>query len=226
MIFFYSPEAGAEKIILEQEEYHYLVRVRRHRVGDILDVQDMKTPKRFSYRIEEITKKSIVLILVDTQEIELSSLSLHLAWAMCDASTIYNTLPALNQLGVKKITFLETERSQKNIRLNPEKIKNICINSSQQCGRNHLLEWEISSFSTFVHHHPHAICFDMSGSEISLFSQEKNHPCEYLIGAEGGWSNEELALINPKNLKKMNTPFVMKSEIAAIAGSILFFGIK
>ncbi len=218
MIFFYSPLAGNEEIVFEQEDYHYLVRVRRHRVGDDLCLQNMKDDIRFFYSIQHIEKRFLLLRLEKSEPFTPPVLSLHLGWAMCDASTIYEAIPALNQLGVKKITFLETQRSQKNIRLNPEKIKTICINSSQQCGRNHLLEWNTNSFETFIKMYPNAVCFDMTGSDI--LSHENFQ--EYLIGPEGGWTSEELALINPENRKKMKTPFVMKSEVAAIiAPSIL-----
>ncbi len=218
MIFFYSLEAGNSKITFIEESFHYLVRVRRYNISDVIVVQDMERPVSYFYRCENIEKRKIDFILIKTEQFILPDLSLHIGWGICDASTIYNTLPSLNQLGVRKISFLQTQRSQGNVKLNPEKIKNICIQSSQQCGRNHLMEWEIRSFEDFISHHHEIYCFDMKGEHIKC-SSVLNPIIPRLVGPEGGWTNEELSLIPIHSLKKFSTPFVLRSEVAVCLAS-------
>lgn len=214
MIFFYSSEAGQKNIFFQNDEYHYLVRVKRHRVGDTLILQNMKDAIRFFYTIIEITKKTMLLELVSQESFPEIILSSHLAWGMCDAKTIYDTLPALNQLGVKKISFLKTDRSQGNIRLSSEKLNTICIQSSQQCGRNHLLEWEVLDFDDFISAYPHAVLCDISGESILSESISKNIPI--MIGPEGGWSEQEKEKIPLSQRFRLATPFVLRSEVAAV----------
>ncbi|XPV54809.1 MAG: hypothetical protein ACNI3H_07545 [Halarcobacter ebronensis] len=55
-----------------------------------------------------------------------------MAWCIVDPKTIEKELPYLNELGVRKITFISCDYSQKNFKLNFEKLEKILVNSSSQ----------------------------------------------------------------------------------------------
>jgi 16S rRNA (uracil1498-N3)-methyltransferase len=125
---------------------------------------------------------------------------------------IEKTLPFLNQIGVKKITFIYCERSQNNFKLDFERFKKIIINSNQQCGRVHLMEFCLEkNLEKVISKNQNLSVLDFGGS--SDFSNVE----KVLVGCEGGFSDREKELL--KNQKKIafSTKNILKSETAVVA---------
>ncbi len=68
---------------------------------------------------------------------------LNIGWCIIEPKVIEKTLPSINEMGVNSITFIYCKRSQKNFKLDLNRLKKILINSSQQCGRSSLMELNI-----------------------------------------------------------------------------------
>ncbi len=215
MLFLYSKEAGAKTLKVDGEEHKYLFKVRRLKLGETLSLRDLKTPVDYKYKIIDIDKKSATLSLVDAKSIDEDFGDLHIAWCMCEPKIVEKTLPSLNELGVKKISFIYCSRSQKNFKLNLERVEKILINSSQQCGRALLLETQIySGLEEFLSEHHDVVVIDFS-DEILGRDVDKN---SFIIGPEGGFSDEDREIFKKHNLKsyrlKTNT---LRSQTATIA---------
>ncbi|XPV83978.1 MAG: RsmE family RNA methyltransferase [Halarcobacter sp.] len=67
---------------------------------------------------------------------------LHLAWCVVDPKTVEKNIASLNEFGLDKITFISCEYSQKNFKINLEKLEKILLNSSSQCGRSSIIKLE------------------------------------------------------------------------------------
>jgi len=144
MQYLYEENAGEKIILLGGDNYKYLVKVRRFKEGKELHLRNLQDSNLYIYKIEQITKKELKLSLVETKKQSQSNeKNLHILWCIIDPKTIYQTLPMLNQIGVRKISFIYCQRSQRNFVLDLNKIKKILINSSQQCGRMDLMEIEV-----------------------------------------------------------------------------------
>ena len=215
MIFFFHTNAGEKKIILENIEYHSLVRVRRKKMGEKIELRNLIDEKKYEYIIVQTEKRKAYLELVSEKKERKKNINkkyFHLGWGICDAKTIYSTLPMLNQLGVSKISFVKCERSQGNISLSSEKIKNILISSCEQCGRNNIMEWEELSFDEFLKQNPETFICDFEGRKF--LTTEKIETI--FIGPEGGFSLKEKNKFPKENIRKFSGDTVLKSETACV----------
>lgn len=135
----------------------------------------------------------------------------HIAWCIIDPKNIEKTLPSLNEIGVRKISFVYCDFSQKNFKLKLDRIKKILINSCQQCGRSDLMEIEIiNSSKEFFEKYKNFSVLNFNGKEIH--SSNITHPV--LIGPEGGFSKEEEKKFD--EIYKLKG-FILRSESSACA---------
>ncbi len=248
MIFFHHTNAGEKNITLENTNFHSLIRVRRKRVADTIIFIHIKTNSSYTtdenrvtyytYTIEKISKKSAELTLISQETKEKFTGKLHLFWGICELKTITSALPFLNQMGVEKITFVQCERSQGNIKLTEkviEKCKTILLSSCEQCGRNTLMEIESIDFNTYIQnisekHSTHNYICDFSGDYFSTeeITNCKKNISHFFIGPEGGFSEKEkyifheLAQKELVKIRKFTTNLVLKSETACITTASFF----
>ncbi len=263
MLFFHHKDAGQVHITLENTDFHSLIRVRRKKIDDkiiFINITNKKNNnsnsntdensnknliKYYTYNILNISKRSAELELISQHTENAFTGKLHLFWGICEIKTITSTLPILNQMGVEKITFVECERSQGNIKLTEkifEKFNTILRSSCEQCGRNTLMEIDSINFQTYLKNikispnvEKNYICdFQeniFSDNEIIKFKSNKNSTIDnyylFFIGPEGGFSNNErleFQKISEKNItiRKFNTPLVLKSESACITVASFF----
>ncbi len=212
MKFVYDADASHEVLAIKDENYRYLFKVKRLRVGDIVHFRNLKEPTLYSYKIIEVGKKEALLKLESiNSKIKSRSKTLHLIWCVIDPKVIYATLPMLNQLGVSRISFVYCERSQKNFKIDLFKVKKIIINSCQQSGRSDLMNCEIyNNFDDMYDQYGDFTVLDFGGEttwgEIPAI----------LIGCEGGFSENERKKLQNNNKIGLKTDFILKSETAAL----------
>jgi len=208
MQFFYHPNPK-EQLIITKDDYKYLFKIRRTKKDEIIFVRNLEDDYLYSYEIKEIKKKEAILQLINKEfKPNKPSKFLHLGWCIIDPKSIEKALPYLNEIGVSKITFFYCEYSQKNFKLNFERMKKILINSSMQCGRSNIIELEISTFNEFLKLNP--IALDFNGKELEC----KEYKSPFIIGPEGGFSENEKKEFK-KSIKLKG--FILKSETAAVA---------
>lgn len=214
MQFLYDENASQNEITIAQESYRYLFKARRHRVGERVALRNLADDYIYFYRVENVSKKDAMLVLEDKKELVVTAKRyLHIGWCIIDPKTIEKTLPMLNEMGVAKISFIYCERSQKNFKINLERLKKILINSSQQCGRSKMMEMEIvDTLEEYFKRYPKSAVLDFGGNSIESSKFES-----ILIGCEGGFSDHEREQFTDKAVYSLDTPMILKSESAAIA---------
>lgn len=216
MIYILEEKAGAPTLKIDGENFKYLIKVRRHKEGDILTFRSYeKIEVKHSYKIVEIQNRSLHLELVSSDvEFVASQKQLHIGWCIIDAKSIEKVLPSLCEIGVAKITFISCERSQKNFKLDLNRFERILISSMQQCGRTSFIEFTTSKdLKSFLKENPDAKVFDFCEQTLEE-TQEIN---TVVIGCEGGFSQSEKALVEEKNRFRLDTPMVLRSESAVLA---------
>ena len=218
MQFIYDKNAKNELLKIEDENYNYIVKARRHKLDDILDFRNLEDDFLYSYKISQIDKKSLILNLLKKEEklIE-NSKKIHLAWCVVDPKTIYENIASLNELGVDKITFVYSDFSQKNFKINFEKLEKILINSSSQCGRSSIIKLDIyKNIDTFIADNPDTYFLDFSQTSIdSKVSDIKT----LMIGTEGGFSKRERELFNKNFIVGFSSNLILKSQTAIISAT-------
>ncbi len=218
MQFLYNDLAGVNILQIDKENYKYLCKVKRHKLGDMISLRNLKDDFIYLYKIIKISKKDLLLELNEKKESVIKPFKkLHIGWCIVDIKMIEKTLPMLNEIGVSKISFIYCQRSQKNFKINLNRLKKIIINSSQQCGRSVMMEFEIiDSLEEYFEKYPKSDILDFGG--VSL---HENKTENILIGCEGGFSEDEKKLFGNKSIYKLDTSMILRSESAVVAISSL-----
>lgn len=215
MQFVYHPNAGVTPLHVDVRAYEHLFKVRRVGSGATLLWRNLKDDMLYEYTVTSIGKKEAALDLVGQKNLAIYALkSLHVVWSIIDPKIIEKTLPMLNELGVEKITFFYADFSQKQFKLDFERMERILVNSSQQCGRSRLMQLEIvSSLKEVIKSYPHATILDFSEHKLSADSSIST----VVIGPEGGFSEKERAMIENNPVVGLACNTILRSETATIA---------
>jgi 16S rRNA (uracil1498-N3)-methyltransferase len=216
MIYLFNESAGVEHLEIKGEDFKYLIKVRRHAVGDELgfrNKEDIKTLHR--YRLAAIEPRSAVFELRSSEIYEIKAKKeLHIGWCVIDNKSIEKVLASLNEVGVKKITFIYCERSQKNFKPDFKRFERIVEASNQQCGRTELMEFTTcKNLELFIKQNPDTKVFDFTDKTLG-------HQSDFttvLIGCEGGFSPKEKEFLKHQEVFRLDTPMILRSESAALA---------
>lgn len=216
MKFILCDEASKSSITIKGELHKYLVKVRRHKSGDELELRaksDLGTLHK--YEIVSVDAKSLELLLISSQMLEVKSKKyLHVAWCVIDIKSIEKVLPMLNELGVSRVSFVYCDRSQRNIKLDFARFERILEASMQQCGRSDMLELdEYKNIKEFLHEFSDVVVFDFCENTLASDADF----ARVLVGCEGGFSQDEREMLASQKSFRLDTPMVLRSESAVVA---------
>lgn len=221
MQFMFHENASSESLLINNEEYRYLFKARRHKIDDKIHFRNLNDNILYEYKVQSINKKDAMLILCGSEEkVVEAKKNLHLIWSVLDPKTIEKQLPYLNELGVNKISFYYADFSQKNFKLNFEKFNKILINSSGQCGRSSIIQLEvIENLEDFIQNNS---VYMLNFSSQSVH-ERKDDIDTIVIGCEGGFSKREIDLFDEKKIIGFDSNLILRSETAvtALASNIL-----
>ena len=219
MQFLYHQDSGLPKIEINGESYRYVFKVRRHKRKEQIALRNLKDQYIYFYKIEKVTKHTAELLFLKKEEkINMPRFSKHIGWCIVEPKVVEKTLPMLNEFGVEKISFIYCDRSQKNFKLDFERLNRILINSCQQCGRSKLMKLEIfDNIKLYFKEYPKSAILDF-GKKPFLFKDEVK---SILVGCEGGFSSEERELFRNREIFTLNTPLILRSESAVVSVALL-----
>jgi 16S rRNA (uracil1498-N3)-methyltransferase len=211
-----NSNAGSLELSISGEEYKYLIKVRRHKVGETVCFRTKeKLSEEYRYHLERTDGKNAYFSLQSHHHAPcVNERKLHIGWCLIDPKTVEKTLPMLTELGVEKITFIHCHRSQQNFRLDYERMMRLMESSIMQCGRTSLIELgESPALSTFLKAHPDAVILDFGGE--TLRSDENIETV--VIGCEGGFDESERKQFADYRVRLFSSPMILRSETAAVA---------
>ena len=227
-----------QKSNLDGDEAVHVLFSRRSKIGDTIFVQDVNN-SRFECEITEATKKTVSLLpLKITTAPKESKLNLTLLQSLISEQALDIVIQKATELGVNTITIFNSTHSP--IQLKGDAIskkmnrwQKISLEAAKQSDRVQPAEIIFcpSLDKAITQFGKHQIFIAMPNakkhniSEIKLSKQK----AVLLIGPEGGFSDQELALISKfTNIIEWQLgPRVMRSETAALAGVSLlqaYFG--
>ncbi len=217
MLYLYQAQAGQSQLSLEGDDHRYIFKVRRHKVDDTLYLRNLEDGLLHRYLITYIDKKSVHLVLQESSTLEVKAKQkLHIGWCVIDPKSVEKILPSLNEMGVEKITFIYCKRSQKSFKLDFKRLEKILLNSSQQSGRSEIMQLGMAeNLETFILQNPNTKMLNFS--ENNFISNMVFDTI--VIGCEGGFHEDEVALFSQENIVGFDTALVLKSESAVCAVS-------
>ncbi|HKG20958.1 MAG TPA: 16S rRNA (uracil(1498)-N(3))-methyltransferase [Blastocatellia bacterium] len=235
---FYAPPGQVEgaAVTLSGEESHHLSRVLRLKPGDCVFVFDGTGVER-ECEISEISSKSARLRIIRTLEDTVESpSSLTLAQAMPRGEKFDLIVQKATELGVSRIVPLSSEHSEVKLSAGQaekrlERWRRISLEALKQCGRRRLVEVTPPlTLASFIESSPPAsgrmlVFSERGGSSIASALKDviglkpaSGAGISVLIGPEGGWSDEELDIMEARGCKFVTLgPRVLRTETAAIA---------
>ena len=222
MIYIFEESAGLDQITLKGELYKYLIKVRRHSVGDLIAFRNKESIENLHhYEIIELAGRYALLSLVKSEKLELQSQKeLHIAWCIIDPKSVEKVLASLCEIGVSKISFISCDRTQKNFKVDFKRYERIVEASMQQSGRTSLLTFDsYKNIASFIKEYPDTKVFDFSDKFLEGSTDFKR----VLIGCEGGFSPQEKKMLASQDIFRLKTPMVLRSESAvfSVASKIL-----
>jgi 16S rRNA (uracil1498-N3)-methyltransferase len=215
MQFVYHENASSDTLSIQGDMYKYLFKIRRHNIEDKIAFRNLKDEVLYFYDVVNISKKE-ALLRCHSKEIKpvMPSKSLHLLWSVLDPKTIEKQLPYLNEMGVKRISFIYADYSQKNFKLNFDKFEKILVNSCQQCGRSELMELDlVDSLDAFLEEFPHTYMLNFSSTSLNNHLDIET----IFIGCEGGFSQKEIEKFDKNKTVGLNSNLILRSQTAASA---------
>ena len=210
MKFIYNSAAGGDFIEIDGEGFNHLKALRLTQ-GKRVDVRNLRDGYSYIYEIISIDRRRANLELIFKSLIPPVEHKFELAWAVVEPAVIEKSLPSLNELGVGRLNLVYCEFSQRNIKLNLERLERILIGSSQQCGRNSILEIAVfNSVDELLAYKQNIALIDFGGTSLAEYEGDKI----LFIGAEGGFSQSEREKISTKFA--LNSPYILRSNSAII----------
>ena len=216
MIFVFDENAGNEELVIKGETYKYLIKVRRHAIGEKIAFRSFDHPEiMHTYTLRSLDGRQAGLSLHESVEYVIKAeKELHIGWCVIDNRSIEKVLPALNELGVARITFITCDRSQKNFKPDLKRFERIVQSSMQQSGRTEMMRFDTAkNIPTFIGQNQDAVVFDFCEKVFEGGGDIKT----VLIGAEGGFSKKEREQLKMQQTFRLNTPLILRSETAAVA---------
>jgi 16S rRNA (uracil1498-N3)-methyltransferase len=216
MKFMLHSDAGKSQLYLSGDDYKYVIKVRRHIVGDTIVFRNRTNlTEEYSYALESTDGRCATFSLMSqTNHPCESAKMLHIGWCIIDPKTVEKVLPMLTEMGVTKITFIQCHRSQRNFRFDYERFERIMESSIMQCGRTSFIEFgESASLNEFLIGHPDSVILDFGGEALSRDEVYET----VVIGCEGGFHESERSLFVNHRIRHFSSPMILRSETAAVA---------
>jgi len=218
MQFLYDNQSGNGTIDLKGENFNYLIKVRRHKENDDIALRSLEDPNElYIYTLNSIQPKRASLLLKEHKHLPIKSEKrVHIGWCVVDSASIEKVLPMLNEIGVDRVTFIYCARSQRNIKLNLERFTRVLNTSSMQCGRSTPMKISIDkSLDNFLQENKDTVIIDFSVEKVDKDVRNET----FLIGCEGGFSEDERKNFSDLSLKKLglDSPMILRSESAVVA---------
>ena len=197
------------------DSFHHLKNVIRIKVNDKLLILN-GDGLTVSTKVEEISKKEIVLSVTDL--VESACLNRKCVISKIKRDSLELSLKSAIEMGVSKFYIVQTDFSQ-NFKLNIGRLQKIAISAMIQSNNPYLCEIvEIPSFESCLElFGGNLVIFDMIDSSPAMTKKKKSADIVF-IGPEGGFSQKEREIIVVKGIKShaFDTP-IMRAETALIS---------
>jgi 16S rRNA (uracil1498-N3)-methyltransferase len=214
---FHVARIDRENVMLSPEESHHLLRVLRLTAGAEVSVFDGKGGSARA-RVEQVIGSDVELRILGPEDSRESPLSLTLAVAPPKGDRASFLIEKLTELGVSRLIPLETARGRSASSL--DRWRRISLEACKQSGRSRALAIEGPRSVASVLEEPKLLLMAHPGAApLAVHSATK---VIALVGPEGGWSEEEIALARARGAELFGLgPRTLRTETAAIAAATL-----
>jgi len=224
MYLFYEPDFSTNGNILSQDESKHCIRVLRHQNGDTISVMDGKG-SIYSAKIINANQKKCELAIIETKTDAPRSFSIHMAVAPTKNIDRFEWfLEKATEIGVEEITPILCEHSERKI-IKPERLEKVIIAAAKQSLKaytpklNPLVRYKdfiATQQNNTISYIAHC---ENSPKELLQKAYTKNSNAIVLIGPEGDFSSNEIAIAKKAECKEISLGKErLRTETAALMG--------
>ncbi len=220
---------SGEELILDEDLSHYVRNVLRKKSGEHLRVFN-ESDGEYEATVTSVSKKSVIIQIGNKIATNNESpIHIHLGQAISRGERMDFVVQKAVELGVSTITPLFTERC--NVKLDKERSlskiehwQQIAISACEQSGRNRVPTInppeDIKKWLANRNESLRFICHP--GLENKKNLQTVSDTVALLIGAEGGFIEQEIFLAKQSHFESLNLgPRILRTETAAIVALTL-----
>ncbi len=215
MQFYYHQKSGSKNLTIDGQTYKHIFKIRRVDKNQKLNFRNLNDNILYSYQIEDIGKNNATLLLIDTIKTNIKPKPyIHIAWCIIDPKDIYRYIAILNQLSVDKLSFVYCAYSQKNYKIDRDKIEKLLINSCCQCGRIDKMKIEqFDSTRLFLDSYQDSYILNFSSNTIL---NHKDTIKTILVGCEGGLHKDEINMFKTDKIVGLKNQNILTSQTAVV----------
>lgn len=210
------------------EEAHHAVQVVRHKAGNEIQAVDGQGGW-YRVRLQRVGKRLAEGEIIETRnEVGEPDYKLTVAMALLKNQKRYDHfVEKAVELGVSRIIPMVTSRTEKRT-IKSQRVEKILIAAMKQCGRSRLIDFsEVTSLEAILEEGVPGLalcCHEGANQAISLNEQLASYAAEknvlIMIGPEGGFSNEEVSLMESHHFSTVSLGSRrLRAETAAIVAS-------
>ncbi len=225
-----------QKIVLEGEEFHHLANVMRARVGEKICLFNGDGNFYFA-EVKSISKKYADILVERKQESQNEpTINLAVYQALAKGDKLSLIMQKITELGASRLCLFESSFCDVKAHSNKqERMDSISISAAKQCGRTTIVEssgvytikevaQQIKDYDAFF------VAYENEDGHTLVDSLLKNKPnlkkVAIMIGAEGGFSEKEIALLKENGADIVSLgKRILRTETASIACTALIMQI-
>ncbi len=226
-LFVATPLAAGQTLEVAGNQAHYLSRVMRAAVGDIVILCDDITGE-WASRVVSVGKREVVLEPADLLRPREQVPDLWLCAALLKRDRFDLVLEKATELGVRRVQPVLAHRCVAD-RLNPERARAVMTEAAEQCARTALPELaDTARLDALVRDWPPArtlfFADELGGGPAAAAFAAHRGPAALLIGPEGGFDDAERAAVRalPQARPIALGPRILRGETAAIAAAAVW----
>jgi len=216
-----DPAFQKDRIHIQGEEHRHLV-VARAEEDELIEIFD-GNGNVWTAGVESVGKRETVAVLKEARQVTRDSIELILALALIRVAAFELALEKVVEVGITRIVPFAAVRSNAAPNKRPDRWARIIIEAAKQSKRYCLPILDApKSFKAVLSIPPATKIMFAERSGGSLKSALAGSPVLYLIGPEGGWTDQELEAAHEQGFHTVSLgAAILKAETAAIVGGSL-----
>lgn len=224
-----SPLKESSVIFLEGEEFHHLKNVMRSRVGDTIALFNGGTITAEGEILKLDKNQATIKVLKTEENLSEPKINFTLFQAVCKGDKLSLITQKITEIGATNLCVFYskfTDIKDKTSKL--DKLERVSISASKQCGRSSIIRPKgVMSFEQMIQEAKSLdkiyVAYE-NQEDNSLFdslSKQKNlNSVGLIIGAEGGFSDDEIEMLKENNFEIVTLgKRILRTETASIVGS-------
>ncbi len=225
--FVESSKISGNRCVIERDDYHHLVKVRRIKTGDYIDVCS-DNGKIHRAEIKEINSDSIIAEFIVSSNTNSDPINLILCIGLLKGKSFDNVIRKAVEIGVCRIIPMVTGRTvpdvSKKEKARIERWEKIILEASKQSMRNRIPSIDgIKQFDKVASETSASVKIIASINEKAMTMREyvskskMERDVAIMIGPEGGFSTDEISYAIENGWTDLNFGYTcLKAETAAV----------